>query len=370
MNEPVALVHDWLTGQRGGENVLLALARRFPRAPIYTLFHLPGSVDPEIELHPIRTSFMQGAPALARSYRWYLPLFPFAVEDLDVRSHRLVISTSHCVAKSVRRGADAWHVCYCHTPMRYAWDQEQSYFGTGRGPLAAVRRAILARLRHWDAATAGRVDRYVANSSFVSERIRRYYRRSAEVVPPPVDTAFFTPPEAPVERSGALIVAALSPYKKVDLAIRACAAADLALTIVGTGPERARLERLAGPSVRFAGRVSPDTLRELYRNAEMLLQPGLEDFGIAAVEALACGTPVLALGQGGVVDIVRDGTDGLFFDRDEVREIAAAIDKVRRMQFNSMNLRERAESFSAERFTRRLEELLAADWPSAEDLLA
>lgn len=370
MNEPVALVHDWLTGQRGGENVLLALARMFPRAPIYTLFHFPGSVDPELETHPIHTSFMQDAPALESSYRWYLPLFPFAVEDLDVRSHQLVVSTSHCVAKSVRKGPNSWHLCYCHTPMRYAWDQEESYFGAGRGPLATVRRAILARLRRWDTATARRVDRYVANSSFVAERIRRYYGCRAEVVPPPVDTAFFTLPDRPVERVGALMVAALSPYKKVDLAIRACAAAGIPLTVVGTGPERQRLQRLAGPTVRLAGRVAPETLLDLYRGAEMLLQPGLEDFGIAAVEALACGTPVLALSRGGVLDIVRDGIDGLFFAKDTEREVVAAIDKLRRMQFNSMNLRERAENFSAERFTRRLGERLVADWPYAEDLLA
>ena len=370
MSEPVALVHDWLTGQRGGENVLLALARLFPRAPIYTLFHFPGSVDAAIERHPIRTSFLQGAPALVSSYRWYLPLFPFAVEDLDVRSHRLVFSTSHCVAKSVRKGPGARHFCYCHTPMRYAWDQEESYFGRGRGPLAALRRRILAALRRWDVATSGRVDRYLANSRFVAERIRRYYRRGAEVVPPPVDTGFFTPPPAPVERSGALMVAALSPYKKVDLAIAACAAAGIRLTGGGAGPAEARRRRLAGPDVTLAGRVSRERLRELYRSAEMLLQPGLEDFGIASVEALACGTPVLARGGGGVLDVVRDGVHGLLFAADEAAAIAAAIDKARGMKFNSVNLRERAEDFSAERFALRVRELLVADWPDAEGYFA
>jgi glycosyltransferase involved in cell wall biosynthesis len=374
MSAPVALVHDWLTGQRGGENVLLALARVFPQAPIYTLFHLPGTVDAELERHPIVTSFMQRAPALAAAYRWYLPLFPAAVEDLDVRAHRLVISSSHCVAKSVRKGAGARHLCYCHTPMRYAWDQEESYFGRGRGPLAALRRAVLAALRRWDVATAGRVDRYLANSTFVAARIRRYYGRRAEVLPPPVDTAFFTPVSvesgpAPRERAGALVVAALSPYKKVDVAIQACAAVGLPLTVVGSGPERARLQAMAGPGVRFAGRVDAGELRELYRGAQLFLQPGIEDFGIAAVEALACGTPVLARGEGGVRDIVRDGVDGLWFVHDDPAEIAASIDKMRRIQFNSMNLRERAVQFSAERFARRLRELLLADWPDAEDLL-
>jgi len=370
MSEPVALVHDWLTGQRGGEHVLRALAGVFPDAPIYTLFHFPGSVDAEIEAHRIATSFLQRAPAIEEHYRWYLPIFPVAVEDLDVRGHRLVISSSHCVAKSVRKGPGARHVCYCHTPMRYAWDQEEAYFGTGTGPLARLRRRILAALRRWDVATAGRVDTYLANSSFVADRIRRYYGRPAEVLPPPVDTDFFTLADPAVERLGALVVAALSPYKKVDLAIQACARAGVPLTVVGTGPELPALRRMAGDSVRFEGRVEPDRLRELYRCAEFFLQPGVEDFGISTVEALACGTPILALDAGGVRDIVRPGEHGLFFAQDEASEIAAAIDKIRRMQFNPLNLRERAEIFAAKRFAHRLREILVADWPYAEDLIA
>jgi len=369
MTHPVGLVHDWLTGQRGGENVLLEIARLFPGAPIYTLFHFPGSVDPEIERHPVVTSFLQRAPALDPHYRWYLPLFPFAVEDLPATDHRLLVSTSHCVAKSVRKGPGARHVCYCHTPMRYAWDQEEAYFGSGRGPLARLRRRILARLRRWDAATANRVDLYLANSRFVAERIRRYYGRSSEVLAPPVDTAFFTlPPEPPVRRH-LLAVASLSPYKKMDLAIQAAARAGAPLVIVGTGPEARRLAARAEGEVRLEGRVAPEELRRLYREAICFLQPGVEDFGIAAVEALACGTPVVALGQGGVLDVVRDGREGVFFDRDDAAQIAAAIDKARRMQFNFVNLRERAEEFSSARFARRLRELLVSDWPDAERFL-
>ena len=344
---PVGIVHDWLTGQRGGENVLREICRLFPGAPVYTLFHFKGSVDPEIERHPIVTSFLDHAPAIDPAYRWYLPLFPFAIEDLPTTGHRFLISTSHCVAKSARRGPGAFHLCYCHTPMRYVWDQMEAYFGRDRGLVRIVRRRILAALRRWDVATAGRADHYLANSSFVADRIRRYYGRSADVLPPPVDTSFFTPLDSG-PRDYVLMVASLSPYKKVDLAIEACRIAGVPLVVVGEGPEKASLERLAGPEVLLAGRVEGERLREAYRRARCFLQPGIEDFGIAAVEALACGTPVVALGQGGVTDIVREGREGVLFDRDEPREIAEAIDKCRRMQFNSVNLRGRAETFSTE----------------------
>lgn len=357
---PVALVHDWLTGQRGGENVLAAMARELPGAPIHTLFHFPGTVDAEIEAHPIVTSYLQRAPAIERAYRWYLPVFPFALEDLPQGRHRLVVSSSHCVAKSARAAPGGFHLCYCHTPMRYAWDQQASYLAGGPAllrPLRPLQRLVLAALRRWDVATAGRVDRYLANSSFVARRIERHYGRRAEVLPPPVDTEFYTPAPG-VERRHALMVAALAPYKRVDLAIQACEAARVPLVVVGEGPERGRLERLAGEWTRLAGRVGRDELRELYRGARLYLQPGVEDFGIAAVEALACGTPVVALGEGGVLDIVVQGRHGLLLPTAEPAAVAAAIDKSREVQFNSLNLQERAGEFSARRFADRFREIL------------
>jgi len=368
MSAPIGLVHDWLTGQRGGENVLVEMARLCPGAPIYTLFHFPGSVAPEIESHPIVTSFLQRAPGLDPGYRYYLPLFPLAIEDLPVGDHRLLLSTSHCVAKGARPGPGAIHVCYCHTPMRYAWDQEEAYFGPARGPLGRLRAAILARLRRWDVASAPRVHHFLANSRFVAARIRDYYGRSAEVLPPPVDTTYFQP--GPEPRDGPVVmVAALAPYKKVDLAIQACERLGLPLAVIGEGPERDRLERLAGPSTRLLGRVAPDELRRLYRSAICYLQPGIEDFGIATVEALACGAPVVARGTGGVLDIVVSGEHGLLFDDPSAEGIAAAIDKARQMEFNSMNLRERAEDFAAPRFARRLKESIISYWPEAEGIL-
>jgi glycosyltransferase involved in cell wall biosynthesis len=367
----VALVHDWLTGMRGGEKVLEAIADRFPDAPIYTLFHFPGSVSEALERHPIRTSFLQRAPGLHRHYRRYLPLFPAAVEDFDLSGFDLVVSTSHCVAKGAIPGPAGRHLCYCHTPMRYAWDQEHAYFPARRGPTARLRGLALSRLRTWDAASTPRVDRFVANSRFVAERIHRYYGRQAEVLAPPVDTGFFTPSDSGAEDGGrrayCLVVSALAPYKRVDLALRACDRAGVDLVVVGDGPGRRDLARQAaadsGAALHLAGRVTPEELRDLYRGALCLLQPGVEDFGIAPVEALACGTPVVALGKGGVLDIVEDGRHGLLCppsddDADRVEALAEAIDKARGIRFNELNLRQRAETFSVERFHEGFRSLL------------
>jgi glycosyltransferase involved in cell wall biosynthesis len=385
----VALVHDWLTGMRGGEKVLERIAALFPEAPIYTLFHFPGSVSAALESHPIHTSFLQRAPGIRHGYRRYLPLFPAAIEDFDLAGYDLVISSSHCVAKGIVPPPDGFHLCYCHSPMRYAWDQEHAYFPHRRGLGARLRGLALSALRAWDAAAASRVDRFVANSSFVAARIRAFYGRQAEVLHPPVAIDYYTPGAAAAttatagndandaggatattpgaERGYALVVAALAPYKRVDLAIAACERAGLDLRIAGDGPERDRLQRLAGPRARLLGRVDDAELRELYRGARLLLQTGVEDFGIGAVEALACGTPVVAAGRGGILDIVEDGRHGVLYDdrhaeseaKAGVRAAAAAIDKAMRIGFNPLDLRQRAEQFAAETFTNRFQSLLS-----------
>jgi glycosyltransferase involved in cell wall biosynthesis len=351
-------VHDWLTGMRGGEKVLEVLLELVPAAPVYTLFHLPGSVSPAIESHTIVTSFLQHAPGLARWYRYYLPLFPRAIESLRLPPVELVVSSSHCVAKGAIPPPGARHVCYCHTPVRYAWDQEAVYFPRRGGPLGTLRAAALARLRRWDAATAGRVTTYVANSRFVAERIRTYYGREAVVVPPPVDLDFFTPDGG--EREGfCLFASGLAPYKRIDLAMAACERAGVPLLVAGEGPERRRLERRAGPGTRFLGRVSAEALRDLYRRALCFLQSGVEDFGIASVEALACGCPVVACGRGGVLDIVEAGRHGLLVDPESGSVgLADAIDKVRSVRFNPLDLRQRAEGFSKVRCRSALGALL------------
>jgi glycosyltransferase involved in cell wall biosynthesis len=355
-----ALIHDWLTGMRGGERVLEALCRLYPDADIFTLYHRPGSVSDVIERHHIRTSFVQRLPLASRHYRQYLPLFPFAIEQFDLDGYDLVISSSHCAAKAVVTPGRARHLCYCHSPMRYAWDQFDAYFGPARkGRLASrwVYRPLLARLARWDAATAARVHRFTANSAHVAGRIRRYYNRVATVVYPPVDTIFFHPAgDSP--GSHFLIVSALVPYKRIELAIAACERAGAALRIVGDGPDRGRLEARAGANVTFLGHLSDAAVRDEYRQALAVLLPGEEDFGIVPVEAQACGRPVVALGRGGAIETVIDGENGVLFAAPEVDALVAALDRVARTQFDQTLIVRSAERFSRERHLQRMREVI------------
>jgi len=356
----VALVHDWLTGMRGGEKVLEVLCELYPAAEIFTLLHLPGSVSATIERHRIHVSFVQRLPGAARHYRSYLPLFPAAVERFDLSGFDLVISTSHCVAKSAVKAPGAHHFCYCLTPMRYAWDQFDAYFGpdrVGRLPSAALR-VVMGGLARWDRATAGRPDRYVAISQYVARRIRRYYNREAEVVYPPVDTVFYQPVQVAPD-DYCLVVSALVPYKRVDLAIDACRLAGIPLRIVGQGPERARLERLAGPEVKFLGGLTDEEIRVLYQRAAAVLLPGEEDFGIVPLEAQACGRPVVALGRGGALETVVDGMTGLLVEASTPAAFADALARVRQATFDPAAIRRHAERFSRERFAAEIRAAIA-----------
>ena len=356
----VALVHDWLTGMRGGERVLEALCGMYPDADIFTLYHRRGSVSAGIERHRIRTSFVQRLPLAGTYYRQYLPLFPMAVEQFDLDPYDLVISSSHCAAKAVVPSRRARHLCYCHSPMRYAWDQFDAYFGPARTGRLASRwfyRPLLARLARWDASTATRVHRFVANSTHVAERIRRYYNRAATVVYPPVDTIFFQP-AAISPGSHFLIVSALVPYKRIELAIEACDRVGAALRIVGDGPDRARLEARAGRTVEFLGRLSDEAVRDEYRRALAVVLPGEEDFGIVPVEAQACGRPVVALGRGGALETVADSDTGVLFAEPDMASLAAALDRVARLRFDSTRISQHAQRFSHDRHVRRMREVI------------
>lgn len=360
----VALVHDWLTGQRGGEKVLEVLAEIFPRAPIFTLFHFKGSQTEIIESREIRTSFVQRLPFLKKRYRHYLPLFPLAVELFDLAGFDLVVSSSHCVAKGAIPAPDALHVSYIHSPIRYAWNQYFAYFSPAQLSFFA-RRFIppaMHRIRVWDESSAARVDHFVANSANVARRIKKYYRRDSDVIHPPADTEFFRPAADAPKSADFLIVSALVPYKKIDLAIEAFNESGEKLKIVGTGPDHRKLRRKARSNIAFLGHVPPDDLRALYRKARALLLPGEEDFGITALEAQACGTPVIAFGRGGALESILPGQTGLFFPELTASGLRAALDKFRSLKFNGTAIRSNAERFSRRAFKEKLTAYLEQKW--------
>jgi glycosyltransferase involved in cell wall biosynthesis len=364
----VALIHDWLTGMRGGEKVLEALCALFPDADLFTLVQVPGTTTPFIERRRVYTSPIQRLPLAGRLYRQYLPLFPAAIEQFDLDDYDLVVSCSHCAAKSVVVPGRARHLCYCLTPMRYGWDQFDAYFGPARvgGLASAALRPVMAALARWDRETARRAHRYLAISQYVARRIAVYYNRRSTIVYPPVDTTFFTPAAADSLPVGStfLLVSALVPYKRVDLAIAAARRAGVPLTIVGDGPERAALEPLAGANVRFLGWRSNEEIRELYRTSVATVLPGEEDFGIAPVEAQACGRPVVALGRGGALDTIVDGETGVLVEDATEQALAAGLSRAATQTWDGRRIRAHAERFSRERFvaemTAVIEETLAA----------
>jgi glycosyltransferase involved in cell wall biosynthesis len=366
----VALVHDWLTGMRGGERCLEVFCELFPDADLFTLLHVPGSVSPLIEQRRIVTSFVERLPAAATRYRHYLPLFPSAAERFDLTGYDLVLSSSHCVAKGVRPAAGARHVCYCFTPMRYVWDLYDDYFG-GAGVLTRVATGLVAaRLRRWDRATSDRVNDFVAISHHIADRIRRCYGRSADVIYPPVDVERFTVADL-ADGEFYLVVSALAPYKRLDLAVQAVTRLGRRLIVVGTGPEERRLRALAGPTVEFVGWRSDVEVAELYRRCHALLFPGVEDFGITPLEAMAAGRPVVAFGAGGALETVvgldesEAAPTGVFFGEQTVDALVAALVRFEaaRDRFVPKALRARAETFDRARFKQRIAEYLAARLP-------
>jgi glycosyltransferase involved in cell wall biosynthesis len=345
---------------RGGEKVLEVLCELYPDADILTLFHQRGSVSPAIERHRIVTSWLQQLPFATRHYRRYLPLFPSAIERFDLEPYDLVISASHCVAKSVIPGARSRHICYCFSPMRYAWDQFDAYFGVDRVGAVASRllyRPVMSRLARWDAATSVRAHRFVAISDYVAGRIGRYYNRRASVVYPPVDTVFYRPGGLAPE-THFLIVSALVPYKRIDLAIAGCRLAGVPLRIVGDGPERLRLERMADRTVTFLGALSNESIREEYHRARAFILPGEEDFGIAPLEAQACGRPVVAFARGGARETVVDGETGVLFQDSTPASLAAALSRLATLGIDPVRVRQHAERFSRQHHITRMQETI------------
>ena len=357
-------MHDWLTGMRGGERCLEVFCELFPDADLFTLLHVPGSVSPLIERRSVETSFIQRLPNAPARYRSYLPLFPAAVSRFDLRGYDLILSSSHAVAKSVRVPPGALHVCYCFTPMRYVWDLYGEYFGRSAGVLTrAVMPPVAALLRRWDRRTAARVHHFVAISRFVADRIRRAYGRAADVIYPPVDVARFRLDEAPGDFY--LVVSALTPYKRVDLAVKAARRLGRRLVVVGTGPEARRLEALAGAGVELLGWRDDAEVARLYARCRALIFPTVEDFGITPLEAMASGRPVIAIGRGGALEtVVPPGSveppTGLFFENQTVEDLIHAMQDLERDpgRFEPKALRRRAEGFDRPLFKARVKRYL------------
>ena len=367
----IALAHDWLVGLRGGERVLDRLATSFGPTDLYVLVDDGRPLTPAISACRVVTSPLQRLPGAAgRLRRYYLPLMPWAVGRLRVAPCDLLVSTSSAVMKSIRPPPGVPHLCYCFSPARYLWDQTDDYaIGRGGRARGTALRALQQRFRAWDRATAATVTRFATSSEHVRERIERCYGRDATVVPPPVDTAWFTPDERVPREDFFLVVSALEPYKRVDLAIEAANQARVPLRIVGTGSLAASLAARTGPTVQLLGRVSEDRLRDLYRRARAVLFPQVEDFGLVAVEAQACGCPVIALASGGAVETLTPAS-GLLVRDQSVPTWVAAIASLRDRSFAATACRASAERFGAAIFDARMaalaDELLASSAEAAQ----
>jgi len=362
-----AIVHYWLTNWRGGEKVLEALCRLLPDADIFTLFYDPEAVSPEIRRHKVTASFLN---PLRRHYRQLLPLMPLALEQFDLRGYDLVISSESGPAKGVLTSSAARHICYCHTPMRYIWDLYPAYLNEWTSRWKRMLLAPVSNyLRLWDYASAARVDEFIANSENVRRRIRKAWRRESRVVYPPVavESFYWREPE-----DYYLVVSELVAYKRIDMAVREFSRSGRRLRVVGDGPEFKCLKRIAAGNIEFCGRVPGDDLRDLLACSRALIVPGEEDFGLAPVEALASGKPVIALGRGGTLESVPadDPLGGVFYGDPDEAQLAEAVDRFERLEarVRPRELQAWAQQFSEECFLVRMREILDAplDSPVAQ----
>jgi len=353
----VAISHEWLTVPGGSEKVVLQLLELFPHADIYTSVYDPKPWPEQIRRARVHTSFLDRLPGARRHYPRLLPLMNAAFESFDLDGYDLVISSNHACAKNVITGPRTLHVCYCHTPMRYAWDPG-FFAGERLGPAErALLPLVLGRLRRQDALASSRPDVFVANSTFVAARIAKFYRRDSHVIHPPVDVdARLSTPRR--EGDYYLFLGRLVPYKRADVAVEAAARLGRPLKVVGSGRGSVEIERMRGPRTELLGWVDDDQLGDIFAGARALLFPGVEDFGIVPVEAQAAGVPVIAYGEGGARDSVVDGVTGILYDEDGVEGLCQAIERFEALQFDEAEIRRRAEAFRPERFRQEISELL------------
>ncbi len=357
----IAVIHDWLTGMRGGEKVLEIIFEIFPDADLFTLLYNKGSVSPLIADRNIYTSFIDRLPFKSKKYRHYLPLFPTAIELFDFKEYDLIVSTSHCVAKGVRTPPNTLHISYIHSPMRYVWDMYEDYFGNDK--INFLQKMIIPLfanyLRMWDVSSSNRVDYFIANSQHVANRIKKYYRREAEVIHPPVNTQAFKKSE--ITEDFYLVISALVPYKKIDLAVETFNQNNKSLVVVGDGPEKTNLIKTAKKNIKFVSEIKSEELNEYYSKCKALIFPGEEDFGIVPVEAQSCGKPVIAFARGGALETVvgYDGTNekqcsGMFFNRQTTESLTSAIEDFENLNCDAGFINEHAQKFNRGRFKNKI----------------
>ena len=365
-NIRVAIVHDWLTGMRGGEKCLEVFCELFPDATLFTLLHDKGSVSSVIENMDIKTSFLQKIPGIFRRYRNFLPFFPKAIESFDLSGYDLILSSSHCTAKGVKSPPGALHICYCYTPMRYAWTFFDEYFSSENPLKKWIISKVISRLKKWDIASNKGIDYFVAISDNVKNRIKDIYGRQADVIYPPAEAS----PDETVygDEDFYLVVSALVPYKRVDLAVKAFNENGKRLVVIGSGTDLEHLKKISKENIEFLGWAHDEELKKHYAGCSALIFPGVEDFGIVPVEAQAYGKPVIAYAQGGALETVTPST-GVFFNEQNPAALNKALETFEnsRNAFDPAKIKENAQRFNRGRFKREVAEYVEKKWKSHEN---
>lgn len=354
----IAIVHDWLTNMGGAENLIINFHELYPDAPIYTSIYNPDKLDSRLKNIDIRTSFIQKKKKKIKDHKKYFPLMPMAFESMDLNEFDVILSSSTCCAKGVIPKPGALHICYCNTPMRYAWEKREEYVKDA-GKLKRKLVSILTHyMRMWDVTSSSRVDYFIANSTAVQQRIKEYYRRDSVVINPAVRCSLFNISD--VDKDYYFIVSRLVSYKRFDLAVQACKELGRNLIVIGEGPEKEKLMKIAGdsPNIQFLGRLEDKDVIKYMAECKALLFPGEEDFGITPVEAMACGRPVIAYGKGGVLDSVIDGKTGVLFPNQNIEAVKNAILKFENMRFNKKLIRDHAMKFDEAEFKKKIKKFI------------
>lgn len=357
----IALIHDWYYTNGGAEKVIKTINKSFPNCEHFALFDVMSDTDKMNLLNTtkVTTTFIQKMPFISKFHRKYLQLYPYAIEQLDLRPYDVIISSSSAVAKGVLTNSNQIHICYCHSPMRYAWDLYHQYLEESKfGFFSRIyAKYVLHKLRLWDVISANRVDYFISNSAYIAQRINKIYQRKATVICPPVNVNYFSTVENPA-RDFYFTASRMVPYKKIDIIVEAFAKNGKKLIVAGNGPELKKIKSKANSNVTFIGQITNDKLKEYLQNAKAFVFAAEEDFGIIPVEAQACGTPVIAYGKGGVLETVIENKTGVFFDEQTPESLNKAIDKFEKMNFEPALIRENALRFSEERFIKEISEFI------------